>query len=81
MFSDALQRAMDWIMSKQSSLGGWSGPWTDRDWSGAWTTAGVGDTVGCNPNEDTVVDAGDLSCTVITIFEGTGMCGRGNDSN
>ena len=32
-------------------------------------------TVGCDANEDGVIDAGDLSCTVLTIFNGPGECG------
>lgn len=41
MFDEEIQRALKWLMSMQSSIGGWSGPFPDREWSGAWTTAGV----------------------------------------
>jgi len=35
--------------------------------------------VGCNPNQDTVVDAGDLSCTVLIIWgDGTAACSGGS---
>jgi hypothetical protein len=34
----------------------------------------VGNPVGCNPNQDAAVDAGDISCLVILIFGG-GTCG------
>ncbi|MBN1146188.1 MAG: hypothetical protein JXA78_02955 [Anaerolineales bacterium] len=33
----------------------------------------VGDPVGCNPNFDALVDAGDLSCTVKVIFYGSAI--------
>ena len=41
MFDEEISNALNWLQSKQSSMGGWSGPFPDREWSGAWTTAGV----------------------------------------
>jgi hypothetical protein len=35
----------------------------------------AGNAVGCNPNQDYVVDAGDISCTVNIIFGDTGCTG------
>jgi hypothetical protein len=35
----------------------------------------AGNAVGCNPNQDYVVDAGDISCTVNIIFGNTGCTG------
>ena len=34
-----------------------------------------GNPVGCNPNQDYVVDVADLSCTVMIIFGSTGCTG------
>jgi hypothetical protein len=34
-----------------------------------------GNPVGCDANADTYVNAGDLSCTILIIFNGPGACG------
>jgi hypothetical protein len=35
----------------------------------------VGHPLGCDANQDAIVDAGDVSCTTLLIFEGPGVCG------
>lgn len=34
-----------------------------------------GDPVGCNANADVRIDAGDLTCTALKIFNGANACG------
>lgn len=37
----------------------------------------LGGTVGCNPNQDLMIDAGDVSCEVMLLFNPSAPCGGG----
>ena len=45
-------------------------------WADVVGSTYVGSPVGCDANDDTVVDAGDISCTILLIFGGD--CGTGS---
>ena len=34
-----------------------------------------GDVYGCDANVDDIIDAGDISCAILIIFNGQGACG------
>jgi hypothetical protein len=34
----------------------------------------AGDPSGCDSNSDAIIDAGDISCTILLIFGGSGAC-------
>ena len=41
MFTEEINRGINWVLRVQNSDGGWGGPFKEYTWSGAWTTAGV----------------------------------------